>query len=436
MEKKTYRPYNPKQMMLLPPSLDEWLPQDHMARFIDESIDELDISEIQRVYEQELRGYPPYHPRMMLKILIYGYCTGVRSSRKLAKKCVEDVAFRYLAANNFPDFRTISDFRQRHLASFKALFLEVLLLCRQAGIGNLGKVSLDGSKIKANASKHKAMSYGRMKSEEERLMQEIEKLIAQAQRADCEDDEKYGKDKTGDEVPEELKYKESRLKKIREAKAALEKKAAEKKKIGDSDPPKPDDTDQHNFTDPESGIMPSSSEKKSFVQAYNAQIAVNEHQVILANGLSAETSDCKQLPGMIAKIRSNNGGLPEDLLADAGYFSNKNVLFAREFLKINAIIPPDKQKHGSPPKGPATEPGPKASPAEMMRWLLKTEQGRALYATRKITVEPVFGQIKRCMGFSQFSLRGIAKTSGEWDLVCLCHNLRKLFTHRLSQAQA
>jgi transposase len=436
MEKKTYRPYNPKQMMLLPPSLDEWLPQDHLARFIDESIDAMDISAISDHYERELRGYPPYHPRMMLKILIYGYCTGVRASRKLARKCVEDVAFRYLAANNFPDFRTISDFRQMHLAAFKELFLQVLVLCRAAGLTTLGHIALDGSKFKAHASKHKAMSYGRMKAEEERLKQEIEQLVAQAQRIDREEDLKYGKDKSGDEVPDELKRKEDRLKRIQEAKAALEEEAAKARGKDDSgDPPKPDDKTQRNFTDPESRIMPSSSDKGSFIQGYNGQIAVNEHQIIMANGLTASSADCPQLVPMTAKVRANAGGVPENFTADAGYFSNANVLFLREFLRINALIPPDKQKHGRLSKEPevATD---STSVTNMMKVLLAMEDNRALYALRKVLVEPVFGQIKRCMGFTQFLVRGQAKASGEWDLVCLCHNLRKLFGSRMKPVGA
>lgn len=425
-------------MMLLPPSLDDWLPQDHLARFIGEMTDALDISAVQSTYEEELRGYPPYHPLMMLRLLIYGYCTDVRSSRKIAKKCVEDVAFRYLAANNFPDFRTVSDFRQRHLAAFKELFLEVLMLCKEAGLATLGRISLDGSKVKANASKHRAMSYGRMKAEEERLAKEIEELTEKARRTDEEEDQEYGKDKTGDEVPDELKRKEGRQQRILEARAALEKRAAEEKKdeAKEDVPPKPDGKAQYNFTDPESRIMPSPGDKRSFVQAYNAQIAVNEHQIIVANGLTNEVSDGKQLPKMMAKIRVNNGGLPGDLLADAGYFSKANVLFLREFLKVNALIPPNKQKHGQPIEVPDKEPGPNAGLAEKMRWLLATEAGRSAYALRKVTVEPVFGQIKHCQGFTQFLVRSLPKASGEWDLVCLCHNLRKLFSHRLSQAEA
>lgn len=423
-------------MLLLPPSLDEWLPEDHLARFISEIVEDLDISEILADYEKDLRGYPPYHPLMMLKILIYGYATGVRSSRKIAKKCVEDVAFRYLAANNFPKFRAIADFRLRHLESFKKLFLQVLLLCKEAGLANLGDVALDGTRIKANASKHKAMSYGRMKAEEERLAKEIEAMIAQAQSVDEREDELYGQDKAGDEMPEELRRKEDRLKRIRAAKAALEARAAQEKKNkdkGDDGPPKPDDRDQYNFTDPESRIMPNPADKKSFIQGYNAQVAVNENQVIVATRLTNEVSDCRQLPHMMAEIRANNDDLPDDLTADAGYFSYGNVLLLREILKVNALIPPDKERHGKrsgPVKG---LPGKEAGLAEKMRRLLATEIGKSTYALRKALVEPVIGQIKTCQNFDRFLLRGQEKASGEWNLACLCHNLRKLFQFRMNE---
>lgn len=218
---KRYRPYQPQQSFLLPPSIDEWLPEDHLVRFVGDIVDELDLTPIYAEYERESRGYPPYEPSMMVKILVYAYAVGVYSSRKIEKRLYEDVAFRYLAAGNFPDFRTINTFRKRHLNDFQRLFLEVLMLCQQAGLVKLGTVAIDGTKMKANASKHKAMSYGRMKQEEARLLGEIKQLTDKAEKTDRLEDRRYG-DQRGDELPEELRFREKRLAKIREAKRALE----------------------------------------------------------------------------------------------------------------------------------------------------------------------------------------------------------------------
>jgi transposase len=403
-----------------------------MALFINDIIEEIDIGEVQRVYETELRGYPPYHPQMMLKILIYGYCTGVRSSRKISKKCEDDVAFRYLAANNFPKFRAIADFRQRHLAAFQNIFVNVLIICNEAGLVKLSHVSLDGTKIKANASKHKAMSYERMQTEEERLAKEIENLVSEAQQIDEKEDKLYGKNKRGDEIPKELRRRENRLAKIRKAKTELEKRAAKerKKDKDDGKPPLPKGKDQYNFTDPESRIMPGSDDKKCFIQGYNAQLAVDsENQIIVANNLCNQPNDQNQLKEVVPKIEANLNQKPDELSADAGYFSEDHVIYLREDEKIAPYIPPDRQRHETPnkcPRGPIPK---DMTIADGMRRFLSTKRGRARYALRKITVEPVFGQIKNCMGFRQFSLRGLAKCQGEWDLVCLCHNLLKMYRY-------
>jgi len=258
---KTYRPYEPKQAFLMPVSLQDWLSEDHLAYFLLDVVDELDLSAIMRRYEGERRGYPPYHPRMMVKVLLYAYCVGVPSSRKIGVRLEEDVAFRVLAANNTPDFRTISDFRKDHLEALAGLFVQVLRLCQRAGLVKLGHVSMDGTKVKANASKHKAMSYGRMKQEEARLEAEVRRLLEEAEAVDDEEDSRYGTDKRGDELPPELARRDSRLRKIREAMAALEAEAEEDK---------PADKAQRNFTDPDSRIMPAPG-GKDFVQAYNAQ---------------------------------------------------------------------------------------------------------------------------------------------------------------------
>ncbi len=278
---KTFRPYDPEQQLLLPAALQEWLPPDHLAYFISDVADQLDLSDIRARYE-ERRGGPPYHPGMMVKVLLYGYCTGVASSRRLALRLHEDIAFRVLAANNTPDFRTVSDFRKDHLAALAELFLQVLALCQQAGLVKLGHVALDGTKVRANASKHKAMSYGRMKEKEEQLAAEVDELLRRAQEVDDEEDRRYGRDKRGDELPEELAFRESRLCKIREAKAALEaaaRAAAEQAEAeGRQHPGVPSDQAQRNFTDADSRIMPVPG-GKDFQQAYNCQAVVDGQRV-------------------------------------------------------------------------------------------------------------------------------------------------------------
>lgn len=428
---KVYRDYQPDQMFLMPPSLRDWLPEGHLAFFVSDAVDQLDISDIQNEYEKELRGYPPYHPRMMLKLLIYGYCVGVRSSRKIARKVEEDIAFRFLAGGNMPKFRSIAEFRQRHLEAFKGLFLQVLLMCRESGLVKLGHVALDGTKVKANASKHKAMSYGRMKKEEERLAKEIDAMIREAAKIDEAEDKRFGRDKRGDELPEELARRETRLKKIREAKEALERRAraeAESKAEGKGEEAPPGDvapkpTDQLNFTDPDSRIM---VDKKAFVQAYNAQAAVDsKSQIIVAADVTNESNDKKQVKPMVSLIRSNLNAVPDHLSADAGYFSESNAKWLIKE-RIAPYIPPKKQKHNDPrvaPRGPIS---PDMTIAELMERKLRTKRGREFYDQRKAIVEPVFGQIKEAMGFRQFLLRGLAKVKAEWALVCMCHNLRKL----------
>ncbi len=283
MPTKEYRPYHPHQLLILPPSLQEWLPDGHRAYFISDLVDSFDLSAIDATYEDELRGGPPYHPAMMVKILLYAYCTGVYSSRRIARRLHEDVAFRVLAAGNAPDFRTISDFRQRHLEALSKLFEQVLKLAQAAGLVKLGHVALDGTKIRANASKHKAMSYGRMQKEETRLAAEVAAILRRAEEVDAAEDARYGPDASGDDVPEELRRREDRLRKIREAKAALEAEARARAEVEREQqrahpprrgprpkPPRetPQDRDQYNFTDPESRIMKASD--GAFIQAYNA----------------------------------------------------------------------------------------------------------------------------------------------------------------------
>ena len=309
--------------MLLPQALQEWLPEDHLAYFISDIVDQLDLSEITGRYEQERRGGPSYHPQMMVKVLLYGYCVGVASSRRMAQRLHEDVAFRVLAANNTPDFRTISDFRQDHLGALSGLFLQALMLCQQAGLVKLGHVALDGTKVKANASKHKAMSYQKMKEKETQLAAEVAELLRQAQEVDEEEDRRYGRDKRGDELPEELALREGRLEKIREAMAALEAEAQAQPEAAEAEgkahPGVPEDQAQRNFTDPESRIMPGPG-GRDFQQAYNCQAVVDhEHQVIVATRATNVASDKQQAVVMIEEVIANPGTVPKEVSADAGY---------------------------------------------------------------------------------------------------------------------
>jgi transposase len=423
---KTYRPYTPEQSFLLPPSPRDWLPEDHLVYFVSDLIDQLDLSAITTEYEDEERGYPPYHPVMLTKVLVYAYCVGVFSSRRIQRRLVEDVAFRVLAAGNAPDFRTIADFRKRHLAVLQGFFEQVLRLARELGAPRVGRVALDGSKVKANASKHKAMSYGRMRDKQHQLRDEVTQLLAQAEATDAAEDAEHGADRRGDELPAELQRRESRLQRIREAKRALEARAkAEAAAAGQPvESAKPDAKAQYNFTDPESRIMKGPD---GFVQAYNVQVAVDELQLIVGHAVTQETNDKKQLLPMITAIEQQSGDTPTQLLADAGYCSDEN-LAALANTTIDAYISTRKQKHGERP-GPCPR-GPlptTATRVDRMSRKLHRKAGAAVYAARKAMVEPVIGQIKHARGFRQFLLRGFRKVQGEWSLVCTTHNILKLY---------
>jgi transposase len=423
---KTYRPYVPEQDLLLPPSLRDWLPEDHLAYFVSDLIDQLDLSAITAVYEDEDRGYPPYHPVMLTKVLVYGYCVGVFSSRRIQRRLREDIAFRVLAAGNEPDFRTVADFRKRHLTALHGFFEQVLQMARELGAARVGRVAIDGSKVKANASKHKAMSYGRMRDKQKQLRDEVAQLLAQAEAADAADDAEYGADRRGDELPAELQRRESRLKRIREAKRALEARAKDEAAATGKpvEPAKPDAKAQYNFTDPESRIMKGPD---GFVQAYNVQVAVNAQQLIVGQAVTQDTNDKKQLMPMIRIVTEQSGDTPTQLLADAGYCSDENLAAIAE-TSIDAFISTRKQKHGERP-GPCPR-GPlptTATRVDRMSRKLHTKAGAAVYAMRKAIVEPVIGQIKQARGFRQFLLRGIEKVQGEWSLVCTTHNILKLY---------
>jgi transposase len=427
---KTFRPYEPDQIILMPASMRDWLPSDHLAYFISDVVDHLDLSAIMERYAGEERGYPPYHPAMMVKVLLYSYCMGIASSRKIEKHLCEDIAFRVLAANNTPDFRTISDFRKDHLQALAALFLQILKLCQKAGLVKLGHVALDGTKIKANASKHKAMSYKRMQEEEARLKAEVADLLKEAQATDEEEDQRYGKSRRGDELPRELAFRESRLKKIQEAKSALEAEArllAEKEHAEDVEEASPSDKAQRNFTDPASHIMPAPG-GKHFIQAYNAQAAVDSaKQVIVAAEVINNPTDRGQAEPMMAVVKRNVGQLPRRMSADAGYFSSDAVTNLTA-LGIDVYMPPDKIGHRfSLPPAPRGRIPNGLSIADRMRRKLRTKKGKEYYGLRKELPEPVFGQIKEARGFDHFLLRGTDKVSSEWKVICTGHNLLKLF---------
>ena len=457
------------QPLLLPPSLQDWLPEGHLARFVSDVVDGLDLSAIYAAYHRkDGRGLAAYHPVMMVRLLLYGYCVGVVSSRKIECRTHEDVAFRYLAADQHPDHDTIASFRQTHLQNLAGLFLQALRLCEKAGLVKLGHVAIDGTKLQANASKHKAMSYERMNEKEKALKAEVEKLLEEAARTDAEEDAKYGKGKRGDELPAELARRDSRLKKIAEAKAALEQEARERavaekaavearlkerekqeeergKKIGgrppqvpDPEQAKPEPKAQRNFTDPDSRIMKDGA-TKSFVQGFNAQAAVDATaQVIVGCAITQQANDKRQLVPMLQQVEQNLGRKPEKATADSGYFSEAAVTDP----KVNGVellVPPDRQKQGAdeviqePAEGPpsaavSTDVAPaQASVADAMRQKLRSPEGNAVYKMRKAVVEPVFGQIKERRGFRRFLFRGLKKVEAEWQIICLTHNLLKLF---------
>jgi transposase len=422
---KTFRPYEPDQMLLMPPSLADWVPEDHLARFVREVVDTLDLTAIEETYSEE-RGYPPYHPRMMVAVLLYAYATGTYSSRKIARRLVEDVAMRFLAAGNQPDFRTVSDFRKRHGGALGALFTQVLRLCRRAGLVKLGQVAIDGTRVKANASKHKAMSYGRMTQQDAALQAEIAELLRRAEQADRDEDARYGADRRGDELPAELARRESRLQKIQEAKAALEAEAREQARAAGKDPSQaaPPDTAQRNFTDPESKIQKTPD---GFIQGYNAQAAVDDHaQVIVAQMVTPMAADVGHLIPLVTALTTDLRRRPRRVLADAGYCSEDNLQRLAD-KGIDTYIATGRLKHaewqapaprGRPPAG--------LTRRERMARKLRTLKGRAVYACRKAIVEPVFGQIKHARRFRQFLRRGQQAVQHEWALLCTVHNLLKL----------
>lgn len=432
---KTFRPYVPEQDFLFPPSLADFVPADHPAHFVRKLVCEtLDLSEILDEYSEE-RGFPPYHPAMMVALLLYAYTQGVYSSRRIARACIERFDFAAVTGMQRPDHRTTSDFRKRHLAALGGLFVQVLKLCREAGLVRLGHVSLDGSKFQANASKRKAMSYDKMGQREKELREKVDRWFAEAEAADDEDDETHG-DSSGDELPDWVVNDQKRIEKIREAKKALEAAAKEAAKEALTRDPKksvsfhqkwftrdgkPKPKAQRNFTDPDSRIMLGPN---GFVQGYNGQIGVDaDSQVIVTQFLVNEQNDGPHMSTLLDGIRRNCGRQADELSADSSYCSEKNIAdCARR--GINAFIAVGRQLHGKPvPDEGLRATGPRTT---AMRTKLAIGGYRSRYRIRKQTVEPVFGQIKEARGFRRFLLRGLTKVRNEWSLICTAHNLLKL----------
>jgi transposase len=432
----SFRPYDPDQSLLLPPSPRDWLAEDHLAFFVSDTVDALDLSAFYERYEGDGRRNQPFDPRMMVKLLVYGYATGVFSSRKIARKLQDDVAFRVLAAGNYPAHRTIAEFRQRHLDEFESLFVQVVRMAREVGLIRLGTIAIDGSKVKASASKHKAMSYGRMLQEEKRLKREIRAILRRAKKTDEREDVLFGPDFRGDELPEELARRRSRLAKIQEAKKRLEARQAEEDRARGRDEDdegkpgggrgrpfqrpfgRPPDGAQDNFTDPDSRIM---KDSKGFKQSYNAQIAVDaEEQLIVAVGVSQNASDVGQLQPMIERVESNTGELPDRALVDSGYRSESNLRYLEQ-RGIDGYV-----ALGREGKKSAKDAREDHEATQRMARKLGTRRGRDRYRRRKTIAEPPFGWIKSCVGFRRFSLRGHAKVTAEWNLVGLAVNLWRM----------
>lgn len=458
---KTFRPWKIDEPRFLPPAVQDFVAKDHLARFMVSLVtEELDLAEITASYTGD-KGQPPFHPAMMTALLLYAYCCGIYSSRRIAKACRERVDFMSIVALDPPDFRTICEFRKRHLKALSGLFVQVLKLCEKAGLVKLGHVAFDGTKIKANASKHKAMSYERMEARAAQLEAEVAKWFAGAEAADSEEDKIYGSDKQGDEMPDWVADKKRRAEKIRAAKAELEaeaKAAAEVKAQAEAEAeekrkaegrkkpgkpaappsPEPDLKAQRNFTDSESRIMKS---KDGFVQAYNAQAAVDaQAQIIVAQDVTQSAVDCGQLVPMIDAVEANLGRRPEQASADSGYCSEAN-LEALESRHIDAYVATGRAKDavaGAAKDQVAAEatnanaatnsPRPIKAPTrvEAMREKIKAGGHSSPYRLRKQLPEPVFGQIKQARGFRQFLMRGLEKVRAEWAIVCTAHNLQKL----------
>jgi len=444
MIEKQFIPYNPEQILLLPPDLHDWLPDDHLVYFILDVLQEIDLSSFYKAYSSNF-GRRPYNPKMMVGLLIYAYCIGLTSSRKIEKACLDSVPFRILTSDRKPDHDTIAAFRAKQLKSLSIIFMEVLELCNKSGLLRLGNISIDGSKMRANASKHKAMSYDRMEKAVPELEKEIDDLLKEAEKVDAFEDAKYGKGKRIDELPNDLKNRKSRLEKIRRAKNDLEKEALERqeeqlkkeKEAGKARKSKRKNKDkatvpkpkvQKNFTDPESKIMMDGA-TKAFRQGYNSQIAVDsKNQIILVSHVTNQANDKQQIIPVIEKL---NKSIPSakgcSITADAGYFSDENIKYLeKDYDPYIATGRMKREKEVLSVRGRLKK---NATPKEKMARKLRTKMGKNIYKMRKAIVEPVFGHIKQCQGIRNFRLRGIENVSYEWDFICATHNLLKLFRY-------
>lgn len=445
-----FKSYCPDQVLLLSPDMNQWLPEGDLAYFIMDVVSELDLSAVYDHYSRSRSGQPPFTPRMMTRLILYAYCVGLPSSRKIETATYNQIPFRVLTADQHPDHDTIADFRKTHLQALAALFVHVLQLCQKAGLVKRGHLSLDGTKVKANASKHKAMSYDRMDKTLQQLEAEVEQLLQEAQTVDEQEDARYGKGKRLEELPEDLRRRQGRIAKIKQAKQSLEEEAKAKadaqrearaqqeeawKQAGKTrrgKPPQapsdtPDPKAQRNFTDPESRIMKDGA-SKSFEQAYNCQIASDaEAQVIVGTHVTQETNDKQQVQPVMEDVKKRTGQTPKKASLDAGYYSDDNVAYL-ESEQIDAYMATGRQKHSDKiPPAPRGRIPKDATTKDKMARKLRTVKGRATYSKRKQIVEPVFGQIKEARGFRRFLLRGLENVTCEWDIVCLTHNLLKLF---------
>ncbi|HEY0796940.1 MAG TPA: IS1182 family transposase [Acidisarcina sp.] len=467
---KRFRSCSYDQPFLLPPSLQDWLPENHLARFIADVMNELDLSSIYVSYERsDGRGLSAYHPVLMARLLLYGYCIGITSSRKIEQATYDSVAFRYLSADQHPDHDTLAAFRQEHVKALADLFVQALRLCEKAGLVKLGNVSIDGTKMKANASTRRSVNHGRISEREQHWRAEIARLLTLAQQTDREEERRLGQEQAANQLPEELANAQKRLQRLQQAKAELEKEAQaelkaamenyspskpgpRKKSEQTSQPPKDRrqrekekkrrqrarknaaaPSRQYNFVDPDSRVMKDSGER-GFVQAYNAQLAVDSHaQIIVAAELTQQPIDRQQLLPMVKSLRSTAQGVPITITADAGYWDTSSLLDST-VSGIEMLIAPDSKPQ--PPGSPLPPCAPHSPEAFRMREILATQEGKARYALRQTTVEPVFGQIKEARGIRRFRLRGLLNVTSEWKLICATHNLLKLFRHRTTLAIA
>jgi len=441
-----FRSYNPNQLYLLPPSLDDWLPQDHLARFISETVDQMDLSTLIMAYRANGQGNAAYHPAMMVKVLLYAYCVGIPSSRKIEQALINDVAFRWLGVGNFPDFRTISEFRRKHLKALQGLFPQILLLCKTSGLVKAGVIALDGTKIKANASLSRNRTYEQLSKEETWIKEKVDALLKQAEKTDQKEDRLYG-DKRGDELPEELNSAQKRLAKIREVKEYLEEKArkqaaAKAEKIKESQtgrkkpgrkPKDPDYTvkDKVNVTDPESRIQKTS---KGYIQGYNAQAVATEDQVIVACDVVNEANDFHQFQPMVEQAEQNLSEVDvsvKTVLADAGYCSNDNLEYLESKDEIEGLVSTRKEREMRKTEPASGNTRRRSDRYKYMDRKLKKPVNRFIYGFRKWIIEPVFGQMKHCRGLTSFLLRGLEKVQGEFSLWCITHNILKLYRSNL-----